>query len=141
MRPAHLFAAAGLALTALPTPASAWGLEGHEIVAAIARARWPPSARRGAVAAAPFHWSLPVSRRHVPVQATSLRARLHGFATALRDPSLPWLFAGGGLVMGAFVTVYNYLAFRLIAPPYRLASRPCRRCSRFTWSGSSPVPC
>lgn len=28
--------------------------------------------------------------------------------------------ADGGLVMRAFVTVYNYLPFRLIAPPHRL---------------------
>ena len=40
---------------------------------------------------------------------------------AFRDPGLPWLFAEGGLVMGAFVTVYNYLAFRLLAPPYSLS--------------------
>ena len=45
MRPARLFAAAGLALAALPAPASAWGFEGHEIVAALARARLTPAVR------------------------------------------------------------------------------------------------
>ncbi len=33
---------------------------------------------------------------------------------------LPWMFCVGFLVMGAFVGVYNYLGFRLAAPPYRL---------------------
>ena len=74
----------------------------------------------GGVAAVLFQWSLPASRRHRPAGAESLAARLQAFATPLRDPGLPWLFAEGGLVMGAFVTVYNYLAFRLLAPPYSL---------------------
>lgn len=74
----------------------------------------------GAAAAALFQWSLPTSRRHRPARAVKFHARLDAFAAAFRDPGLPWLFAEGGLVMGAFVTVYNYLAFRLIAPPYRL---------------------
>jgi YNFM family putative membrane transporter len=38
----------------------------------------------------------------------------------LRDPALRWLFAEGFLLMGSFVTVYNYLSYRLVAPPYRL---------------------
>ncbi|HEY2207580.1 MAG TPA: MFS transporter, partial [Pseudonocardia sp.] len=42
--------------------------------------------------------------------------RLH-----LTDPGMCCLFAIGFLLMGAFVTVYNYLSFRLIAPPFGLA--------------------
>ena len=34
---------------------------------------------------------------------------------------LPTLFVIGGLVMGVFVTVYNYVGFVLMAPPYRLS--------------------
>ncbi|MBE7218770.1 MAG: MFS transporter, partial [Caulobacteraceae bacterium] len=84
--------------------------------------RWAVAAvgAAGATAAALFHWSLPPSRRHRPARAESLAARLQGFAAPFRDPGLPWLFAEGGLAMGAFVTVYNYLAFRLLAPPYDL---------------------
>ena len=38
-----------------------------------------------------------------------------------RDPGLPWLFAEGFVLLGAFVTVYNYLGYRLLAPPYNLS--------------------
>lgn len=34
---------------------------------------------------------------------------------------LPWMFGVGFLVMGTFIGVYNYLGFRLAAPPYGLA--------------------
>ena len=43
-----------------------------------------------------------------------------GTRTLLRDGALPWLWAEGFLLMGVFVTVYNYAAFRLMAPPYAL---------------------
>jgi YNFM family putative membrane transporter len=39
----------------------------------------------------------------------------------LGDPGLRWLFALGFLLMGAFVTLYNYIAFLLLAPPYALS--------------------
>jgi YNFM family putative membrane transporter len=55
-------------------------------------------------------------RRHAVISSHHLRAWrdhiLHG--------KLPLLFAIGGLSMGSFVTVYNYLGFRLEAPPYSL---------------------
>jgi MFS transporter, YNFM family, putative membrane transport protein len=37
------------------------------------------------------------------------------------DAALPWLYSEGFLLMGAFVTVYNYVAFHLLAPPYSLS--------------------
>jgi YNFM family putative membrane transporter len=39
----------------------------------------------------------------------------------LGDRALPWLYAEGFLLMGMFVTVYNYAGFRLLAPPYALS--------------------
>lgn len=39
-----------------------------------------------------------------------------------RDAGLPWLYLESFVLMGVFVTVYNYAAFRLEAPPYRLGS-------------------
>jgi YNFM family putative membrane transporter len=39
----------------------------------------------------------------------------------LRDAGLPWLFAEAFLLMGGFVAVYNYLAYRLLAEPYELS--------------------
>lgn len=37
-----------------------------------------------------------------------------------QDPGLPWLFTTAFLIMGAFVSIYNYLGFRLSAAPYDL---------------------
>ena len=45
MRPVPLGACAVLALAALPVPALAWGFEGHEIIADIARLRLIPAVR------------------------------------------------------------------------------------------------
>lgn len=42
--------------------------------------------------------------------------RLH-----LSDPGLRYLFALGFLLMGSFVTIYNYIGFRLAAPPFSLS--------------------
>ena len=41
----------------------------------------------------------------------------------LRDPGLLCLFGIGFLMMGAFVTVYNYLGFRLLAAPFDLPAQ------------------
>lgn len=37
------------------------------------------------------------------------------------DAALPWLFAASFLLMGGFVTLYNYAGFRLALPPYDLS--------------------
>jgi YNFM family putative membrane transporter len=74
----------------------------------------------GLVAGLLFWRSLPPSRhftRH-PLHLRSLRER---YAGAFRDAGLPWLFAEGFLLLGAFVTVYNFIGYRLLAPPYRLS--------------------
>ena len=39
----------------------------------------------------------------------------------LRDPGLICLYGISFLVMGSFVTLYNYITFRLLAPPYYLS--------------------
>jgi YNFM family putative membrane transporter len=38
------------------------------------------------------------------------------------DPGLRSLFAVAALLMGSFVALYNFLGFRLVAPPYGLTS-------------------
>lgn len=66
-----------------------------------------------------FWRSLPPSAhfRPNPLSASHLLARFveHG-----RDPGLRLLFAQGFLLMGGFVTVYNYAGFRLLEPPFGL---------------------
>jgi YNFM family putative membrane transporter len=62
-----------------------------------------------------FRRLAPVSRRFVG------RDRQRGSIRALfRDRALPLLYAEAFLLMGVFVTVYNYAGFRLREPPYGL---------------------
>ena len=63
----------------------------------------------------------PRSRFFTPKTA-SVRATLHSLKAHLRNPVLLKLFALGSVLMGGFVTVYNYLGYRLSAQPFALAS-------------------
>ncbi|MHA6691993.1 MFS transporter [Devosia sp. A449] len=42
-------------------------------------------------------------------------------AVQFTDRGLPWLFASAFLLMGSFVTLYNYAGFRLALPPFDLS--------------------
>jgi MFS transporter, YNFM family, putative membrane transport protein len=70
-----------------------------------------------------------VFRLVLPPAAASAppRVRLRELAPLMRvhvrDPGLVCLFGIGFLVMGAFVTVYNYLGFRLLAAPFNLPAQ------------------
>lgn len=75
----------------------------------------------GLIAAAGFLALLPPSRHFTPRRGFQPRHHLKAWGGHLRHKALPMLFAIGFLVMGAFVTVYNYAGFRLMAPPYRLS--------------------
>lgn len=69
--------------------------------------------------AAWFARNLPPSRRFRP-RPFERASVLRGLAASARDPVLLGLYATGFLVMGSFVTVYNYLAFSLEGAPWRL---------------------
>lgn len=76
-----------------------------------------------AAAAIVFLVLVPRARGFTPHRARvergpGLRARL---AVNLRSPAQLALYAQGFLLMGAFVAVYNYLGFRLSAPPFGLS--------------------
>jgi MFS transporter, YNFM family, putative membrane transport protein len=64
--------------------------------------------------------TMPPSRHFV---ARPLRARplMLTFWEQLRDPALVGLYAAGFLLMGAFVTTYNYATYHLLSPAYRLS--------------------
>lgn len=64
-----------------------------------------------------FVLALPASRHFRPGQP-SPRALLRGFARHLRSPTQLLLYAEGMLLLGVFVSLYNYLGYRLMAPPY-----------------------
>jgi MFS transporter, YNFM family, putative membrane transport protein len=74
----------------------------------------------GLVATWIFVRSLPPSRHFVP-QPLRWRSSLGSFRGLLRDLGLPLLFAEGFVLLGSFVTVYNYIGYRLMAAPYSLS--------------------
>jgi len=62
---------------------------------------------------------LPPSRHFRP-QPMSPRIVVSNLAGHLRNPALVLLFALGFLLMGGFVSVYNFLGFRLLDAPFSL---------------------
>jgi len=74
----------------------------------------------GLYAAWEFSRSLPPSRH-----GEATRARGPGIVDGLRihlaDEGLPWLFVLPFLLMGVFVSLYNYISYRLLAPPFGLS--------------------
>jgi YNFM family putative membrane transporter len=74
----------------------------------------------GLVSALAAWRSLPASAHFHPRRA-DLRDLLRSFGEHLRDPGLRALFAEAFLLMGGFVTLYNYLGYRLTEPPYSLS--------------------
>lgn len=73
-----------------------------------------------AVCAVVFHLSIPASVRFVRREARP-RALASAIGRALPDTALLRLYLIGFVAMAGFVTVYNYLGFRLIAEPFDLS--------------------
>jgi YNFM family putative membrane transporter len=74
----------------------------------------------GVVAAVVFARSLPPSVHFTP-RRVPIHSLLDAYALHLRDRHLVALFGEAFLLMGGFVAAYNYLGFRLGAPPYALS--------------------
>lgn len=74
----------------------------------------------GLAAAWEFWRSLPASRHFAPGRG-GWRAMRDGFKLHLTDAGLPLLFALAFLLMGSFVSLYNYIAYRLLGGPYGLS--------------------
>lgn len=118
-------AALGLAMGLYVGGTALGGMCGRLIVGAIADAAgWRAAlAVIGACAvlcAVLFQVLLPPSRHFQP-RVMSLRANAGGFLSHLRDRGMLLLYATAFLAMGSFVTVYNYLGYRLEAAPYHLS--------------------
>ncbi|WP_445942437.1 MFS transporter [Pseudomonas sp. ZS001] len=71
------------------------------------------------IAAAVFWRILPESRNFRP-RSLHPRSLLEGFTMHFRDAGLPLLFLEAFVLMGAFVTLFNYIGYRLLAAPYHL---------------------
>ncbi len=69
------------------------------------------------IAAIGFWRLLPPSQhfRASSLKPKSLWVNLH---LHFRDKGLPWLFVEGFVLMGGFVTMYNYIGYRLLEGPY-----------------------
>ena len=92
------------------------------LLADVASWRWATlSLGALGIAAGVIFWrNLPASR-HFGKRPFSGRALMEGFLTHLAEPGLRLLVLEGFLIMGSFVTVYNYIGYRLLAPPFGLS--------------------
>jgi len=72
------------------------------------------------LAAISVAWLLPQARHSArdPIRLDDLWRRCRA---SFEDAALPWLFAGSFLLMGGFVTLYNYAGFRLAEAPFSLS--------------------
>ena len=116
--------ATGLAMGLYIGGSAIGGMTGRQLSAVLAEAiGWRASllaiAALGLLCGALLWRYLPASRHFRPA-AMGIARSLGAMAGHLRNPILPWLFAEAFLIMGGFVTVYNYIGYRLLAPPYGL---------------------
>ena len=72
------------------------------------------------IASVAFWRTLPASR-HFHARPAEPRYLASQLVYNLRDPGLRHLFAMGALLMGSFVTLFNYLGYRLMSAPYGLS--------------------
>ncbi|GAA3695502.1 MFS transporter [Sphingomonas cynarae] len=91
------------------------------LVAAVADWRWALAVvgLAGLAMAETFRRLAPPSRRFV-ASAGGWLALPRGAPMLFRDAGLRLLYAEAFVLMGAFVTIYNYAGFHLLAPPYSL---------------------
>lgn len=74
-----------------------------------------------ALAAAIMFWRILPPSKHFRASSLKPRKLLINFKLHWRDNGLPLLFAEGFLLMGSFVTMFNYIGYRLLATPYNLS--------------------
>ena len=73
-----------------------------------------------ALVAALVFWKVLPESRNFRAQTMNPRSLLDGFVMHFKDAGLPWLFLEAFLLMGAFVTLFNYIGYRLLAGPYHM---------------------
>ncbi|MGO8021188.1 MFS transporter [Rhizobium leguminosarum] len=72
-------------------------------------------------AALVFWACAPKSKTFVP-ESMTLASFVRGYRAVAFDPALALLYLSGFLMMGVLVTIFNFVPFHLIAPPYSLGS-------------------
>lgn len=68
-----------------------------------------------------FVWALPASKHFIPRKLES-KALTKSLIHQLKDPGLLCLFGISFTLMGGFVTLYNYISYKLLEPPYNLSN-------------------
>lgn len=68
-----------------------------------------------------FVWMLP-SSKHFSARPLQLKALAKTLYQHMKDPSMLCLYGISFVLMGSFVTLYNYIGFKLMAPPYNLSA-------------------
>ena len=66
-------------------------------------------------------WRVLPESEHFRPQPLRPSTLVEGYRLHFRDAGLPWLFLTGFLLMGAFVTLFNYIGYRLLASPYQMS--------------------
>lgn len=74
-----------------------------------------------ALAAALMFWKILPDSRHFRPTPLRPRTLAINFRLHWRDRGLPLLFVTGFLLMGAFVTLFNYIGYRLMQSPWHLS--------------------
>ncbi|MCM2319298.1 MAG: MFS transporter [Pseudomonas sp.] len=74
-----------------------------------------------ALLAALLFWRLLPDSRHFRPTPLSFANLASGLRLHLTDRGLPWLFLEAFLLMGGFVTLFNYIGYRLLEAPYNLS--------------------
>lgn len=71
--------------------------------------------------AALLFWRLLPDSRHFRPTPLSLANLAEGLRLHFSDRGLPWLFLEAFLLMGGFVTLFNYIGYRLLEAPYGMS--------------------
>jgi MFS transporter, YNFM family, putative membrane transport protein len=104
---------------------SVGGMAGR-IVSGIVADVWNWRAAVGAIglislACSLLFWRTLPPSRHFKPQPLSPRRLVSSLLQCLRDPGLRLLYGTAFLIMGSFVTLFNYISYHLIAEPYHLS--------------------
>jgi len=74
-----------------------------------------------ALIAATVFWKILPESRNFRASTLHPRSLMDGFTMHFKDAGLPWLFLEAFVLMGSFVTMFNYIGYRLLAEPYDLS--------------------
>lgn len=66
-------------------------------------------------------WSKLPSSKHFEARSFEIKKLIKSSINHLKDPNLFCLYCIGFLIMGSFVSLYNFIGYQLIEPPYNLS--------------------